>query len=179
MDRGQSNAFAFLTNSLATYEPASERWIVASQLGDIGPSAKGAVPLLLAALDGTNTMLFSQVPGALEKIGVPTETFLPRMKRQLQSSDETTRVNAAARVLDLEPAAHDALMVLMDVIRRRALFQDFAIETLAHVGPPAAEAIPILREVARNGASRERAAALRALRRIESRAEVSPKLPGH
>jgi len=58
IDAGQTNAFAFLTNSLATHEPANDRWIAASQLGNLGPNAKAAVPLLLAALDGTNDMLF-------------------------------------------------------------------------------------------------------------------------
>jgi HEAT repeat protein len=167
MDGGQTNALAFLTNGLATHEPASDRWIAANQLGNIGPSAQAAVPLLLEALDGTNAMLFSQVPGALKKIGVPTETFLPRMKKQLQSSDETTRVNVAARVLELDPPDHEAHVALMDVIRKGALFQDFAIETLGHAGPAAGEAIPVLRDVAKNGESREGALALQALKRIE------------
>jgi HEAT repeat protein len=59
LDGSQTNALAFLTNGLATHEPASDRWVAACDLGDIGPDAKAAVPLLLAALDGTNDMLFS------------------------------------------------------------------------------------------------------------------------
>jgi HEAT repeat protein len=173
IDPGQTNALAFLTNSLTTHEPASERWIAAGELGNIGPAAKAAVPILLEALDGTNTVLFSQVPGALKKIGVPSEEFLPRMKRQLQSKDPTTRVNAAARVLDINPADHDALVVLMDAIQKRALYQDFAIEALVRAGPPAAEAVPVLRDLARNGQTREREAALRALKRIEAKPEAN------
>src|ERR1019366_7477396 len=71
IDGDQTNALAFLTNGLATYEPAGDRWVAACELGNIGPDAEAAVPLLLAALDGTNDMLFSQVPGALKKMGVP------------------------------------------------------------------------------------------------------------
>jgi hypothetical protein len=119
------------------------------------------------ALDGTNAMLFSQIPGALRKMGVPTETFLPLMRKQLRSEDETTRVNAAARVSELDPADHEALEVLLDQIKRRALFRDFAIETLARAGPPAAEAIPVLREAVQHGSRQERDAARRALQRIE------------
>jgi HEAT repeat protein len=170
IDADQTNALAFLTNGLATHEPASDRWVAASELGDIGPDAKAAVPLLLAALDGTNGMLFSQVPGALKKMGVPTETFLPRMKKQLRSEDETTRVNAAARVSELDPADHEAFEVLMDQIKRRALFRDFAIETLGRSGPPAAEAIPVLRDTVKHGSRQERDAARRALQRIEPKA---------
>jgi HEAT repeat protein len=170
IDGDQTNALAFLTNGLATYEPAGDRWVAACELGNIGPDAKAAVPLLLAALDGTNDMLFSQVPGALKKMGVPTETFLPRMKKQLRSENETSRVNAAARVLELDPADHEALLVLIDQIKRWALFRDFAIETLGHSGPPTAEAIPVLREVVQHGSKQEREAARQALRRIEPKA---------
>jgi HEAT repeat protein len=166
IDGDQTNALAFLTNGLATHEPASERWIAAGELGNIGPDAKAAVPLLLAALDGTNDMLFSQVPGALKKMGVPTEAFLPRLKQQLRSQNESSRVNAAARVLELDPADHEALVVLIDQIKRWALFRDFAIETLGRAGPPTAEAIPVLREVVQHGSNHEREAAHRALRRI-------------
>ena len=170
IDHDQTNAIAFLTNGLATHEPASERWVAAGELGNIGPDAKAAAPLLLAALDGTNDMLFSQVPGALKKMGVPTETFLPRMKNQLRSENETSRVNAAARVLELDPADHEALVVLIDQIKRWALLRGFAIETLGRAGPPAAEAIPVLREVVKHGSNQEREAARQALRRIEPKA---------
>ena len=170
IDHDQTNAIAFLTNGLATHEPASERWVAAGELGNIGPDAKAAAPLLLAALDGTNDMLFSQVPGALKKMGVPTETFLPRMKNQLRSENETSRVNAAARVLELDPADHEALVVLIDQIKRWALLRGFAIETLGRAGPPTAEAIPVLREVVKHGSNQEREAARQALRRIEPKA---------
>jgi HEAT repeats len=166
IDANQTKAFAFLTNGLATHEPANERWIAACELGNVGPDAKAAVPLLLAALDGTNDLLFSQVPGALKKMGVPTETFFSRMKRQLQSKNETSRVNAAARLLDLDPADHEALAVLIDQIERRALFRDFSIESLCRARPPTAEAAPLLREVEKHGSGLQREAARQALRRV-------------
>ena len=170
IDANQTNALAFLTNGLASHEPASDRWIAAIQLGNIGANAKAAVPLLLAALDGTNDMLFSQVPDTLKKMGVPTELFLPRIKKPLQSENETTQVNAAARVLDLDPADHEALVVLKDQIERRSLFRGFAIETLCRARPPTAEAIPVLREVVKHGSKQEREAVRRALRQIEPKA---------
>ena len=167
IDGGQTNALAFLTNGLVTHQPASDRWIAAWNLGNIGPNADAAVPVLLAALDGTNDMLFSQIPGALKKIGVPTEMFLPRMKKQLQSENEATRVNAAARVSELDPADHEALLVLIDQIKRWALFRGSAIEALGRAGPPAAEAIPMLREVVKHGSNQEREATRQAIRRIQ------------
>jgi HEAT repeat protein len=167
IDANQTDALAFLTNGLVTHEPANERWIAASQLGRIGANARPAVPILLAALDGTNAMLFSQVPSVLKKMGVSSDTFLPRMKKQLASKDETTRVNAAARVLEVDPTDHEARVFLMGVIQKKGLFAGYAIEVLANAGPPVAEAVPVLRDVANNGSPPEREAALRALRRID------------
>jgi HEAT repeat protein len=166
IDVGQTDALAFLTDGLTSYEPASDRWIAASQLGKIGPRAKAAVPALLEALDGTNEMLVSQVPGALKKMGVPAETFLPRMKKRLQSDNETTRANAAARVLEIDPADREAQLVLIDLIKRQSIFQGFAIESLGRARPAVGEAVSVLRAVVKSR-SRERVAALKALKRIE------------
>jgi HEAT repeat protein len=168
MDESQTNALAFLANALTDYEPASERWVAAMELGKLGPSAKATVPLLLEALDGTNEMLVSQVPGALKKMGVPAETFLPRMKKRLQSDDETTRANAAARVLEIDPADREAQLVLIDLIKRQSIFQGFAIESLGRARPAVGEVVSVLRGVVKSR-SREREAALKALRRIESK----------
>jgi HEAT repeat protein len=169
IDAGQADAFAFLTNSLALHEPASERWGVVRALGNLGPNAKAAVPLLLAALDGTNDMVFAQVPRALKEMGVPVDSFLPRMRRQLQSRNETTRVNAAARLLELDPADREAVALLMSEIQRRAIFRDFAIETLAYTAPRVPEVLPLLHDLAQHGSKQEREVARRALKRIEAR----------
>jgi len=88
------------------------------------------------------------------------------MKRQLRSENETTRVNAAAHVSELNPADHEALLVLMDQIKRRALFWDFATETLARAGASSRRGRS---GVARRGAAwfeGEREAAHRALQQI-------------
>jgi HEAT repeat protein len=166
IDVGQTDALAFLTDGLTSYEPASDRWIAASQLGKIGPGARAAIPLLLEALDGTNEMLVSQVPGALKKMGVPAEMFLPRIKKRLQTDNEMTRANAAARVLAIDPADREAQLVLSDLIKRQSIFQGFAIESLGRARPAVGEAVSVLRAVVKSR-SRERVAALKALKRIE------------
>jgi hypothetical protein len=56
---------------------------------------------------------------------------------------------------------------LMGVIQKSGLSQDFAIQVLGNAGPPVAEAVPVLRDVAKTGAPREREASIRALKRIE------------
>ncbi len=172
IDPGQADALAFLTNGVTSHQPASDRWIAASQLGEIGPDAKAAVPVLLEALEGTNDMLHSQIPGTLKKMGMPTETFLPAMKKNLASKNETTRANTAARILEIDPADHEAHLALMAIIEHGSLFQDFAINTLGGAGPAAQEAVPVLRKVAKSNSQGERdrvQAAVRALKRIEAK----------
>jgi len=164
----------FLTNGLATHLPASERKEAARQLGDIGPTAKAAVPVLVQALEGTDLLLVDEIVIALKKIGEDPETYLPRLKMLLQANDEHSRVNAAARVLDVAPADHEAHLVLMKMIKSRSVYQRFAADTLGEAGPAAAEAIPVLREAAENSSQQSvKDAARRALKRIKAKPAVT------
>ncbi|MDB6021628.1 MAG: repeat-containing protein [Pedosphaera sp.] len=174
IDPGQTDALAFLMDGVTNHQPANDRGSAVWGLGEIGPGAKMAVPALLQALDSTNAMLYARISTALKQMGVPPETFLPAMKKQLEANDPTTRVNAAARVLEIVPADHEAHLVLMKEIEQGALFQDFAIETLGGAGPAASEAIPILRKLAKKDPQGKRdreAAAAKALKRIEAKPE--------
>ncbi len=175
IDPDATDALAFLTNGVMNHQPASDRWIAASQLGEIGPGAKAAVPVLLETLEGTNDMVHSQIPGALKKMGMPNETFLPVMKKNLASKNETTRANTAAHVLEIDPADHEAHLALMAIIEQGSLFQDFAIDTLGSAGPAASEAIPVLGKLANTpqgrGDLREHAA--RALKRIQKKSDAN------
>lgn len=169
MDAGQTNALAFLVDGLTNHQPAGDRWIAAMQLGEIGPAAKAAVPALIDVVDGTNVMLASQVPYALRRIGVPVETCLPKFRQLLLSGDEIVRVNAAARILEIDPADPGAHRVLIDLVQKGSIFRGFAIGVLANAGPSAADAIPVLQWVVKNGAQQDRAAATQALRRIRKK----------
>ncbi len=171
LDATQGEALAFLMDGVTNHQPASKRWIAAMQLGEIGPGARDAVPALMAALNAaTNAMLFAQIPRALKAIGVPAETFLPRMKAQLNSNatDENARVNTAARILEIDPADHEAHLVLMESIKKRSGPDVFAIESLGRAGPAAKEALPILREATTNPYGSARESALRAIKEIEA-----------
>ncbi len=166
---GQMEALNFLIDGLTNHQPASDRWMAASQLGEIGPGAAAAAPVLLEAMNGTNGMLFSQIPKTLLAMGMTKESILPQMKRGLLLNDEAARVNVAARILDLEPADHDAHLALMKVIQNGGMFTAFAIEVLGNAGPAAAEAIPVLQAEAKSNANRASRQAREALRWIEAR----------
>lgn len=171
LDATQQEAIKFLMDGLTNHQPAGNRWIAAMQLGSIGPGARDAVPALIAALDAaTNAMLFAQIPRALKAIGVPVESFLPRMTAQLNSisNDENTRVTTAARVLEFDPSNHEAHLVLIESIKKRSGPDVFAMDALGRAGPAAREALPVLREATTNPYGSARETALRAIKEIEA-----------
>jgi HEAT repeat protein len=172
LDATQQEALQFLMDGLTDHQPA---WIAAMQLGEIGPGARDAVPALIAALDAaTNAMVFAQIPRALKAIGVPVESFLPRMTAQLNSisNDENTRVTMAARVLEIDPSNHEAHLVLMESIKKRSGANALAIDALGRAGPAAKEALPALREATTDPYGSTRESALRAIKEIEATPNV-------
>lgn len=171
IDSNQTEALAFLTNGLLTHQPAGDRWKVTHYLGAIGPNAKAAVPALLQSLDdATNRLLFTTSSLALKALGASPETVLARMKAQLDSpkNDENTRVNVAARMLDVDPSNHDAQAVLLELIRKNSGLAFYAAETLGRAGPAAKDAVPVLREASKSEERALREAATKALKKIEA-----------
>ncbi len=172
IDSNQTEAFAFLTNGLMTHQPVGDRWRAAHYLGDIGPNAKAAAPALLQSLDdATNGLLFRQSSVALKALGISPATIVSRMKAQLDSpgNDETTRVNVAARMLEVDPSDHDAQMALLELIRKNSGFASFAADTLGRAGPAAKDAVPVLREVSKSDKRVLREEAAKALKKIEAK----------
>jgi hypothetical protein len=170
IDPGQTEALAFLTNGLMTHVPASERETAVYELGEIGPGAKGVIPLLVEAIDGTNGVFMFRITEALRKIGVSPQTWLPRLRPLLQSKDEPTRLNAAASILRIAPADHESHLLLMELIKKNSIFTGFASKTLGEAGPAAAEAVPVLREVLKGKAnSQDKDEARSALELIEAK----------
>jgi HEAT repeat protein len=168
LDPTQTEVLDFLMDGITNYQPTTQRWMAAEYLGRIGPAARPAVPVLLKALEQTNDMLITQIPAALTNMGVAVEIFLPALKAQLKSTDETRRVNVAARVLELVPSDRDAREALMKSIEAGTNHKEFEIEALGNAGPAAAEALPLLRKIAKESDDREiRDKAQRAIKKIE------------
>ncbi len=168
IDPTQTEVLDFLIEGVTSHQPASQRSTAAIFLGRIGPAARPAAPVLIKALEQTNDTLFSAISWALTNIGVAKSDFLPQMKAQLMSSGLNTRVNAAARVLEVDPADRDARQVLMKSIEDGRPYKEVEVEALGNAGAAAADALPVLRKVAREttdaGTQRK---ALRAIKKIE------------
>ncbi|HEX3797912.1 MAG TPA: HEAT repeat domain-containing protein [Verrucomicrobiae bacterium] len=171
IDPGQTYALMHLTNLLDNVVVG--QYAIYS-LGELGATARPAEPALLKMLKGTNAANFSQIAVALKNIGTPRDVILSHAKTQLASADEGIRVYAAATTLEVDPADHDAHLVLMDDIKTNGSCAGLAIYDLNKAGPAAAEAISILREAATHNPNLQiRDGALAALKQIGSSPEAA------
>jgi HEAT repeat protein len=167
LDPTQTKAFDFLMDGLTNHSGLNQSWMSARALGEIGSTASAAVPILLQELAGTNDQLISQIPHALTNMGVAVETFLPIMKNRLNLDNDTTRYNAAARILEINPADHEAHLALMQLIQQGSTFKLIAIQALGDAGSAAAEALPLLNEQVKQ--NNYPAIARRAIKQIEAK----------
>ncbi len=175
LDPTQTEVLNFLMEGVTNHHPAKERWMAANYLGRIGPAARPAVPILIKALEQTNDTLWAEIPKALTNIGVAPGEFLPAMKMRLKKGDRTAQAQSAIQVLRIAPGDHDTLEVLMQVIATGELgpgWEWMAIDSLGDAGPPAAEALPLLRKVAKESDGGMRDKALRAIKKIEAKPDA-------
>ncbi len=94
-------ALNFLIDGLTNHQPASDRWMAASQLGEIGPAPQAAgAQVLLEAMNGTNGMAGFKYPKTLLAMGMTKKSdFGRKFGRGLLLNDEAARVIVAARIL--------------------------------------------------------------------------------
>jgi HEAT repeat protein len=165
IDHSRMDAFAFLTNAIIQRKNPNEQDQAILALGNIGPAARDAAPVILQA-----PMTSIWAPDALKKMGVPPESYLPHLRKYLASPDPTIAANTAAQILGIDPADHEAHVLLMNEITRRTSLQSLAIDSLAEAGPAAAEAIPVLQSAAEDNPDKEcKAAARRAIKYLEAK----------
>jgi len=73
IDPTQTEVLDFLIEGLTNHQPASDRWMAASYLADIGPAAKAATPVLLRTMSDTNLFLGVKSAEALKSMGINTD----------------------------------------------------------------------------------------------------------
>ena len=167
IDHSRLDAFAFVTNAITQRTKENERDWAILVVGEIGPAAKDAGPVILQA----PTSVWA--PQILKKIGVPPESYLPQLRKYLAAPDATNAANAAALILGIDPADHEAHVFFMNEIQRRSPLQSLAIDALAESGPAAAEAIPVLQSAAEDNPDKEcKAAARRAVKYLEEKPDT-------
>ena len=176
IDAAESGALTNILNELKNSEDTGKRSSMVSQLGQVGPNAKGAIPFLLEMLADGDLQTWCGAATALRGVGADKSIILPPLSAKLKSNDETIGFNAAQQILALDPGNPEAMALLINEIKAGSLFSRAAIEALGRIGPAAKDAILVLRQ-AKSGSDRELArVAAGALRRIE-KAQADPAQP--
>jgi HEAT repeat protein len=84
-----------------------------SALGDLGPAAESAVPVLIKAME--NPVLRRAAAEALGKIGAPVADVVPALTFRMQDADRGVRLTVAESLGRIGPAARDATERLIAV----------------------------------------------------------------
>jgi HEAT repeat protein len=123
-----------------------------SALGEIGPAAKDAVPALIEALKEDDRGVSGNAPRALGLIGPAAKAAIPLLERALQDSDRRFRMQAAAYLWRIDTAFISvSVPIMIEAIenppRDSGNPSFYLSKALGDIGPPAKEALPVLRQV--------------------------------
>lgn len=110
-----------------------------SALGQIGPNAAEAVPVLAAALEDSDRIVRQSAPSALGKIG---PAAVPVLMSALKNGDEIVRLRAADALGEIAPDAAEAVPALDAALKDSDEFVRWhAAIALGKIGPTA---VPVL-----------------------------------
>ena len=159
-------------------EDADAQVGASNALGAIGPRTPEVIPALIEAVkQKRNVRLRKGAARALGEIGGPAKGGIPALVEALYDRDVTDKREKSAFRYDLltalqrfGPDAKPAVPALMMILGEQDRTPDaqivgVVVETLAGIGPGAAEALPLLREMRRQSPSRQLE---KAIQRIES-----------
>ncbi len=143
IDPQDTEAFAYLTNSITNRVDYRLRIYAESRLGYVGPRAASAIPALLDDLGTTNSVERSLLLRSLNSIGASTNLVINRIRDNLFSTNDEIREDSAAFILRVDGADQDAQRALMSLITNQSRWEMRAINDLGKAGPAASAAIPI------------------------------------
>ncbi len=118
----------------------------ARALGQIGPPAKDAVPLLKETLRGARGDYWGGTAEALARIGPVDDALVRTITDGLTGGYYTKRVGAARAVAALGPKAKSAIPILIRIVDSadHGAVRGAAAQALGQIGPPAKDAVPVL-----------------------------------
>ena len=169
-DKSDKDALRTLTSLITNRSIAEEQAIIA--LGEAGPAAKTALPVLLGVLDGTNSQYWLTVPNALTNMGAPVSLFLDKLEEKLKPehrrefSDPSDIEQLGGVALELDPGNREIQLLLLRYHDNRAV----ALNMLGHANPAIPEVKDWLHEELNDedSDSYPRHAASDALKQIEA-----------
>ncbi len=120
-------------------------------LREMGPSAKGAVPALIARLSDPDGHISLHSAIALGNIGPDARSAVPDLEPFLQSKSHTVRVYTANALWKITRQTEPALSVLEEGLKdHNASFRWAAAVFLGEMGPAAKRTIPLLEQATRD-----------------------------
>jgi hypothetical protein len=125
----------------------------ARQLGEMGPKAKEAIPVLIEALKKEQKPGNSLPDNAAQALGKIGEGAVPALIEVLKDRRATNAWPHAATALKvIGPKAKDALAALLEIAKtsKDPLAPLLAVDALGAIGPAAKEAVPTLIELMRH-----------------------------
>lgn len=142
-----------LTASLAGKD-ATRKTGAAERLVELGPDARQAAARLVRAMGDSNEEVRELVTAALEELGPPPLGHLPELARLLEDPNADVGYWAATLLGRLGETGADAVLPLINAIggasnektSHRAVVEQ-SVWALGKIGPPAAGALPALREL--------------------------------
>lgn len=140
-------------------------------LGDLGPVAKAAAPVLIDLLNDQEPVIRRRAARALGQLGAVTTNVIPALISALTNSDWYTDEYALLALGNIGPGATNAIPVLVEELRHRHPdVRAFAANALGNMGPAAQSSIPALVIAVQDQHSGVRQAARSALRKIDPEA---------
>jgi HEAT repeat protein len=176
---GDQQALDLLLHDAADHSP-NYRGGALVALGEVGPAAKKAVPLLIRCLRDPEPFTHLFAAEALGKIGPDAGAAIPALAANLRAPDTDVRLKAAFALIQVGGDRRAALACLLAEVRSspNRTLRCLAVDLVGEIGPEAKEAVPALLDLLYDDDFWPSAA--RALRKIDPdalRRELAP-VPG-
>lgn len=169
IDSQQVEAMGFLQAELADNQKTNTHRAVIHALSDIGPNARPALPLLLAALKNNDPGFWHPALFVLLSLG-ETNLAISSALEKLKQDDPETRFNAMSFLFRTQPTNAAAMSNLVQLVQDPTWTYQ-AITEAARLGALAQPVIHSLRQIAADKTNAFRDVAKNALRTIEAEAD--------
>jgi len=151
----------------------------AMALGEMGPQARSAQPLLLTALGDNHAIVRSWAASALVKIGASPLQAVPAIAALLEDPDVKVREAAATALGAFGPEAREAVPMLAEALTDSGPHvRTWAAGALGCIGPSASSAVAAIEKLLSDEREIVRDVAAEALRKIRGWAHPEEKPEG-